>query len=155
MYLRTVIIFRWMEVYPEKWTVHRIMRVEHDVKCTVHFTGVYMYLHPSKKKIITVISYHLIFNAIKTSKSQFDITNGVAIDVLSVWWMEVYPFDFNQSKSLLHAENKWFCIRPCRVNGHRLPYYVGILLLVISLAYLNPIHQSVVMDLLGWSWFTL
>ena len=42
----------------------------------------------------------------------FDIyvPNGVAIDVanglhvLPVWWMDVFPFRFNQSKSLLHAE---------------------------------------------------
>ena len=45
-------------------------------------------------------------------KIQFDFkfANGVAIDVandvLPVWWMEVYPFSFNQSKSLLHAEIK-------------------------------------------------
>ena len=45
-------------------------------------------------------------------KIQFDvnIANSVAIDVakdvLQVWWMEVYPFYFNQSKSWLHAEIK-------------------------------------------------
>ena len=44
---------------------------------------------------------------------QFDVnvSNGVAIDfandVLPVWWMEVYPFLFNQPESLLHAEMKW------------------------------------------------
>ena len=44
--------------------------------------------------------------------NEFDINfaNGVAIgvanDVLPVWWMEVYPFRFNQSKLLLHAEMK-------------------------------------------------
>ena len=35
---------------------------------------------------------------------------NVAIDfannVLPVWWIEVYPFRLNQSKSLLHAEIK-------------------------------------------------
>ena len=42
-------------------------------------------------------------------KFQFDVNvaNGVAIDVandvLSLWWMEVYTFRINQSKSLLHA----------------------------------------------------
>ena len=37
----TVIIFRWMEVYPEKkLTVHLVMRVAHDVMCIVHFLGV-------------------------------------------------------------------------------------------------------------------
>ena len=47
-------------------------------------------------------------------KIQFDvnIANCVAIDianeVLPVWWMEVYPFCFKQSKSLLHAKIKWF-----------------------------------------------
>ena len=46
-------------------------------------------------------------------KIQFDVkvANGVAIDVandvLPVRWMEVCPFLFNQSKSLLHAEIKW------------------------------------------------
>ena len=101
----TVTIFRWMEIYPEKnWTVHRIMRVAYDVKCTVHFFGAC--LHPPKNY------YHLIFSAIKTPKSQFDVNvaNGVAIDIaddlLQVWWMEVCPFRFNQSKSLLHAEIK-------------------------------------------------
>ena len=34
------------------------------------------------------------------------VTIIVANDILLVWWMEVYPFRFNQSKSLLHAENK-------------------------------------------------
>ena len=47
-------------------------------------------------------------------KIQFDVNliYGVAIDiandVLPVWWMEVYPFHLNQSKSLLHAKIKWF-----------------------------------------------
>ena len=40
----------------------------------------------------------------------FYVAKGVAIDVandvLSVWWMEVYPFRLDQSKSLLHAEIK-------------------------------------------------
>ena len=39
------------------------------------------------------------------SKIQFDI--NIPIDLLSVWWMEVYPFRFNQFKSLLHDEIKW------------------------------------------------
>ena len=39
-------------------------------------------------------------------KIQFDVkfANGVVIDVandvLPVWWMEIYPFRLNQSKSL-------------------------------------------------------
>ena len=33
----TVIISRWMEAYPEKLTIHCIMRVEHVVMCTIHF----------------------------------------------------------------------------------------------------------------------
>ena len=41
------------------------------------------------------------------STSGVNVANGVAIDVandvLPVWWMEVYPVRFNQSKSLLHA----------------------------------------------------
>ena len=48
------------------------------------------------------------------SEVHFDvnIANGVvidvAIDVLPVWWMEVYPFRVIQSEALLHAEIKWF-----------------------------------------------
>ena len=48
------------------------------------------------------------------SKIHFDVdvANSIAIDVakdvLPVWWKEVYPFCFNQSKSLLHAQIKWF-----------------------------------------------
>ena len=82
------------------------MRVSHDVMCTVHLSG-YTSIH---RKIITVITYHLIKNALQMSKSQFnvDVANGVAIDVakdvVTVWWMEVYPFCFNQSKLLLHTE---------------------------------------------------
>ena len=47
-------------------------------------------------------------------KIHFDVNvaNGVSIDVandlLPVWWMEVYPFHLNQSKSLLHAEIRYF-----------------------------------------------
>ena len=42
------------------------------------------------------------------SKIQFDVSVAidVANDVFSVWWMEVYPFRFNQSKSLLHVGMK-------------------------------------------------
>ena len=29
---------------------------------------------------------------------EFDVGNGVAIDVLQVWRMKVFPFRFNQSK---------------------------------------------------------
>ena len=41
-------------------------------------------------------------------KIQFDlnVANGIANDVLPFWWMGVYPFRFNQSKSLLHVEIK-------------------------------------------------
>ena len=35
-----------------------------------------------------------------------DVAIYVANDVHPVWRMEVYPFRFNQSKSLLHAEIK-------------------------------------------------
>ena len=71
-----------------------------------------VYLHPPKNYYSYSLSF--IFNAIKTPKSQFDVNvaNRVAIDfannVLPVWWMEVYPLRFNQSKSLLHAETKWY-----------------------------------------------
>ena len=45
-----------------------------------------------------------------TIKFDVNVANGVVIDVandvLPVWWLEVYPFRFNQSKSLLHAEIK-------------------------------------------------
>ena len=47
------------------------------------------------------------------SQIQFDVdvANSIAIDVandiLPALWMEVYPFPFNQSKSLLHTEIKW------------------------------------------------
>ena len=50
------------------------------------------------QKIVTVITYHLIYNALQMSKTQFDfeVANGVANDILPVRWMEVYPFRFNQ-----------------------------------------------------------
>ena len=39
-----------------------------------------------------------------------DVANIIAIDIaddiLPVWWMEVYPFCFDQSESLLHTEIK-------------------------------------------------
>ena len=38
---------------PKKWTVHRIMRVEHYVKCAVHFFPGYTSIH---RKIITFIT---------------------------------------------------------------------------------------------------
>ena len=46
-------------------------------------------------------------------KIQFDVNvaNDVAIDVTNylrlVWWIEVYSFCFNRSKSLSHPEIKW------------------------------------------------
>ena len=69
-----------MEVYPIKWTVHRIYIAA------------------------TVITNHLIKNALLMSEIQFNVNvaNGVAIDVandiLPVRWMEVYPFCVNQSE---------------------------------------------------------
>ena len=53
------------------------------------------------------------------SEIQFDVNvaNGVANDVLPVWWMEVYPFRINQSESMLHAEIKWFKVLFCH-NFH-------------------------------------
>ena len=98
-------------IYLEKWTVHRIMFVANDVMCTVHFFGAYRQLW----KIITVIPYHLIFHALKMlqSTSAVNVANCVAIDfannVLSVEWMEVYPFRINQSKSLI---NEWQNLPP-------------------------------------------
>ena len=92
-----------MEVYPEKWTVYRIT---HYMYCPF-FGGI----PPSTAKLL---SYYLSFNLKRImSKIQFDInfansnTIEVATDVLPVWCMEIYyPFRFNQSKSLLHAEIK-------------------------------------------------
>ena len=52
------------------------------------------------------------------SEIQFDVNvaNRIAIDVakdvLSVWWMEIYPFLVNQSESLLQAEIKLYCYTP-------------------------------------------
>ena len=67
-------------------------------------------IFPSTEKVLHF--FYLSFNLkrIKISKIQFDVdvAYGVAFyvanDVLPVWWMEVYPFRFRQSKSLLHAE---------------------------------------------------
>ena len=82
------------------------MCIAYDVKCTVHF------LEYTSIQLINITVISLSFNAIKTSKIQFDVNvaNGVAIgvanDVLLARWMEVYPFRLNQSKSLLYAEIK-------------------------------------------------
>ena len=105
----TVIVFRGMEVYPEKWTVPRIMRVAPDVMCM-------MWCAPSifsgntsiQRKIITVIFYHFILNAINMHLNEFDVNVAIGIDndVLPVRWMEEYPFRFYQSKSVFHAETK-------------------------------------------------
>ena len=84
------------------------MRYAHDLMCTVNFFRVY--LHPSKN----CYSYFLSFNSKGIIKIQLEVNvaNGFAIDVannvLPVWWMEVYPFRVDQSKSLLHAEIKWY-----------------------------------------------
>ena len=42
------------------------------------------------------------------SKINFDVNVAIdaANDVLSVWWMDIYPFHVDQSKSQLHAEIK-------------------------------------------------
>ena len=92
----TVIIFRWMEICPEKWTVHGVPSI---------FRGI----PPSTKNCY---SYYLSFNLKHIKTSKIDVANGLAInvanDVLPVWWMEVYPFRFSQSKSPLHAEIKWY-----------------------------------------------
>ena len=57
------------------------------------------------------------------STSAVKVANGVAIDVaydvLPVWWMEVYPFHFNQSISLLHAEIKWYCYTGQQKKGYK------------------------------------
>ena len=48
-------------------------------------------------------------------KFKIHVANGFAIDVaydvLPVWWMEVYPFRLNQSKSLLHIKIKWLLVK--------------------------------------------
>ena len=56
-----------MEVYPEKMTVHRTMRVWCEVLPSISFRG----STPSTEKIISVIPYHLIFERNKTPKIQF------------------------------------------------------------------------------------
>ena len=87
-----------MEVYPEEMD---------GTPCTVYYWGYTSIL----RKIITVIPYHLIFNAMKMSTVQLDVNvaNGVATDVANdVKWMEVYSFRFHQSKSLLHTKIKWY-----------------------------------------------
>ena len=43
--------FRWMDVYPQKWTVH----IRRMLRCTAHFVGVYMFV--IHRKIITLISW--------------------------------------------------------------------------------------------------
>ena len=55
----TVIIYRWIEVYPEKMDRHCIMHVAHDVMCTVHFFG----YTSIQQKIMTVFPYHIISEA--------------------------------------------------------------------------------------------
>ena len=71
---------------------------------TVHYLG--GGITPSNEKLLLlIISYHLILNAINMPLNEFDVNvaNGVAIDVANdvlPWWMEVYPFRFNQSKSV-------------------------------------------------------
>ena len=95
-----------MEVYPDK-----IDGTPHHA----HFSG-YTSTH---RKIITVIIFYLICliylikNALYMSKIHFHlnvvkcVAIDVANDVLPLWWMAVYPFSINKSKSLLHAEIKW------------------------------------------------
>ena len=84
------------------------MRISHNVMFTVNFVGE----TSNHRKIVTVITYYLTKNALHMYKIQFDVnvSNGVAIDVandvLQVWWMVVYPFRVEPSKSLLHAEIK-------------------------------------------------
>ena len=62
--------------------VHCIMHVAHDVYCCPFFLGgggLYTSIH---RKIITVIPYHLIFNALKMlqNTSAVNVTNRVVID---------------------------------------------------------------------------
>ena len=54
-----------------------------------------------QRKIITVISYPLILNVINMPLNEFDVNAAidVANNIYPVWWMAVYPFRFNQSKS--------------------------------------------------------
>ena len=85
-----------MDVYPEKMdgTPHH---ARSSAWCGVPtiFSG-YTSIH--RKILLFNITFHLIFNAIKTPKWQFDVNvaNGIAIDVandaLPVWWMEYTLF---------------------------------------------------------------
>ena len=84
----TVIIFWWLEVYPKKMdgTLHHAHSLSCDMYCPF-FSG-YTSIH---RKFFTVITYHLIQNALKLPKLQCDINFAysvaidIAIDVLSVW----------------------------------------------------------------------
>ena len=99
-----------MEENPEKrdGTPHHA----HSAWCNVYcpfFQGI----PPSTEK--NCYCYYLSFNSkCIMSKIQFDVNaaNGIAIevanDVLLVWWMEVYLFRVDQSKSLFQAKIKWY-----------------------------------------------
>ena len=60
-----------VDLYHEKWTLHRIFCVVDDLMCTILFRGYNISIH---QKLIAVISYHLIFSIIENNIwNQFDI----------------------------------------------------------------------------------
>ena len=75
------------------------MHVAHDVMCTVHFFGVYLY--PAKN---TVIPYHLIFNALKCFKVLLPLTLLTAL-LLTLLMMYFQFIGWRYTPSVLTNEN--------------------------------------------------
>ena len=101
----TLIIFWWMEVYPDKidGKMYRAMQ------CFPSILSGYNIL-PLKYYQIDYLSFNS--NACKCLSNHLDInlTNSVIKDLLlvsNIRWMKVYPIFFNQSKSRLLVAIKW------------------------------------------------
>ena len=89
---------------PEKWTVQCIIRVAHDLMCTI-FSG-YTSIH---RKSITAVPYHLIFNAIKRLK--FSLTL-ILLTLLLLMWLTMY-FRFGGWRyTLFVLNNQNHCYMP-------------------------------------------
>ena len=95
-------------------------------------------------------SYYLSFNFWKTRYKCLTFSLPLSLlhvaidfvnDVLPVWWMEVYSFRFNQSKSLLHAEIKWF--------------FWTVTLLKVGEDYTTNLIQSSTQAKIAWTWSSL
>ena len=90
-----------MEVYPGKMDGTLLYAR------SVHFFLGGGGISPSNEKSLLLFLIQLLIN-MSLNEFYVNVVNGVNIDVandiLPVWWMEVYPFRFHQSKSLLHAE---------------------------------------------------